>query len=492
MVPLMEGEGSSRSARGRYFCPVAAVVSWMLLGCRSSGISTGANVDASVDVGAPPPAIDSLGRGDDASVTDDIDAETGGVDRPCLPIAIERDERVLFASFATWTATVGGAVAVDLTGGDGYGPSDFSAILTTDGNGGTCYIESPALADVDLTGMRLRTAVKVGDRARLRSGAAWLEVTLGDGSLTNAYQFYWADSDPQPAVANGQWAEFSWPWPERRSSGRPDRSAIKKMRFRVFDNGGGQGTTVQLGKVSVVPDLAELNPNGLVSIWFDDGWDSVHTLAFPILKDLGLRATCAIITDLVGTSRHMTLSELQELAAAGWDIVEHSPTQAIHQSGFTAVDPSVLLSALVADRAWFADHGFDNRYLSYPHGRWSVGGTTDARAVAIAAGFSAVRTIWNDNPDVFPPSDPFTLRAVSVNGLATTNDRIRSVVRNVSLGPAMVGLVYHQIVTTSPIADTQTTVDAFRQHMDILLESGVRILPISAILPGREEGCPVR
>jgi hypothetical protein len=424
--------------------------------------------------------------GDSASI--DGARDLLAIDRPPpLPHLIESDREVLFTTFEAWTVHVSGGAAVNLALKDGYAGSPSSAQLTADGNGSTCYIESPAnMPAVDLRGSRLRVAIKVSDRSKLRSAGNWVELTVGDTAFKSYLQFSVADAwsaSQQTFMRDGEWKEFSWPWPARGSQGTADKSAIAKIRFRIYDNGGGEAASVQLGKISLVPDMAELNPNGLVTLWFDDGWDGVYTRAFPIMRELGARGTCAIINDLIGTKNYMTLAQLEELAAAGWDIVEHSPTLAMHKSSFPSVDPAALADGLTKDRAWLAGHGFSDKYLAYPNGIWSVGGTTDARAVVMAAGFTAARTTWADNLDAFPPSDPFLLRAYSVNGTTTTTERVRGLVQNVFAGHSMLGFVYHQIIDGTPTAGTQISADVFREHVTAILDSGVSVRPISEVLP---------
>jgi hypothetical protein len=445
----------------------------------AQGVDTN-SPDVAPDAGSPDQLLDSAKAEGPGSV--DSIAEGG----PTLPRVVETDKVVLYNVFDKWTTHVSGGAAIDLAGGDGYNGSSSSATLKTDGARGTCYIESPSFAPVDMTGMRLRMAIKVADRSKLMSGNPWIDVLVGDHGLDNYNEFDWEDSwtpSIQPIVADGQWSEFSWPWPARYSHGAPERSAVTRVRFRVYDNNGGIGTTVQLGKVSIVPDRASLDPMGLATIWFDDGFASAYTTAYPILKALGLRASCAVITEAIGSPNYMSLSQLQDLAASGWDIVHHAPTSAMHASSLTAVDPEVLLNALVADRAWFSSHGLNNKYLAYPQGNWSIGGTTNARTVAMAAGFTAARTIWSENTDVFPPSDPFLLRAKTINGMSTSVTDIERLASALTSGPAMLGFVYHDIVAGVPSTENQINVDMFTQQVTMLHNSGVKILPISEILP---------
>ncbi|GMA14498.1 polysaccharide deacetylase family protein [Deinococcus metallilatus] len=61
---------------------------------------------------------------------------------------------------------------------------------------------------------------------------------------------------------------------------------------------------------------------------FDDGFESVYQVAFPALRELGVRATVYPILDQIGQPGHMTQAQLDELRAAGWEIGSHTRTHA--------------------------------------------------------------------------------------------------------------------------------------------------------------------
>lgn len=63
---------------------------------------------------------------------------------------------------------------------------------------------------------------------------------------------------------------------------------------------------------------------GVLSFTFDDAFTSVYNLAFPIMRSLGLTGTVGVIKNTVGVSGTMTVAQLNELYAAGWDIVNHT------------------------------------------------------------------------------------------------------------------------------------------------------------------------
>jgi len=62
------------------------------------------------------------------------------------------------------------------------------------------------------------------------------------------------------------------------------------------------------------------------SLTFDDGHASDYTDAFPILRELGLRATFFVVPTLVDTPGYVTWAQLREMVAAGMEVGSHSLT----------------------------------------------------------------------------------------------------------------------------------------------------------------------
>ena len=79
-------------------------------------------------------------------------------------------------------------------------------------------------------------------------------------------------------------------------------------------------------------------PDHPILITFDDGYESVYTLAYPILREFGLRATAFVVGTTVRTPNHLTFEQMREMSAAG--VVEiGSHTYAGH--GGSAAKPDI-------------------------------------------------------------------------------------------------------------------------------------------------------
>jgi peptidoglycan/xylan/chitin deacetylase (PgdA/CDA1 family) len=132
----------------------------------------------------------------------------------------------------------------------------------------------------------------------------------------------------------------------------------------------------------------------LVAVTFDDGFASVHALAWPILRRLGVPATLFVPTALIGTGplawpgidhwqateysgelEGMTWEQVGELRDDGWEIGSHTRTH----PHLTTLDDTALTDELERSRAELAARlGEDCCSIAYPYG------DVDERVVAAA------------------------------------------------------------------------------------------------------------
>lgn len=134
----------------------------------------------------------------------------------------------------------------------------------------------------------------------------------------------------------------------------------------------------------------------IVAITFDDAYRSVLELARPILDRFGMPATVFVPTDYIGTGKPlswpgidrwlggphepeltpMSWTELESLAAAGWEIGSHSGSH----SYLTQLDDTALEDELARSKAACEQHTAGPcASLAYPYG------DVDARVLAAAA-----------------------------------------------------------------------------------------------------------
>lgn len=170
-------------------------------------------------------------------------------------------------------------------------------------------------------------------------------------------------------------------------------------------------------------------PPGLVALSFDDGMEDNHANVLPILREHGLQATVYVATGLIGRpnpwlatgsgARMMTLAELRELVAGGWEIGAHTVTHPdLSQLDYESCFREVSESRLELERLL----GVPVRTFAYPFCKY----TSDASAAVREAGFAAAVTcgsaVGSWNPYELPRSivsrlDSMTTFVLKLSGL---------------------------------------------------------------------------
>jgi peptidoglycan/xylan/chitin deacetylase (PgdA/CDA1 family) len=136
-------------------------------------------------------------------------------------------------------------------------------------------------------------------------------------------------------------------------------------------------------------------PPGIVALSFDDGMDDNHSIVLPLLRELGLRATVYVTTGLIGKpnpwmapesgARMMTVEELRELAAGGFEVGAHTVSHAdLSRLGFDECLREMRESRDELERML----GVEVRTFAYPSCQYGRAAVEAARA----AGFTAAVT----------------------------------------------------------------------------------------------------
>lgn len=96
----------------------------------------------------------------------------------------------------------------------------------------------------------------------------------------------------------------------------------KQMQF-LHDNG---YTTISVNLLVKAINVGAPLPEKPVIISFDDNDITVYTAAFPIMKEFGFVGTNYLVGNRLGSDGFMSIDQIKETIAAGWEVGSHSMT----------------------------------------------------------------------------------------------------------------------------------------------------------------------
>lgn len=129
-------------------------------------------------------------------------------------------------------------------------------------------------------------------------------------------------------------------------------------------------------------------PKKSIVINFDDGYMDNYTYAFPILKELGIKATFFIITNGINDGYYMSKEQLIEMDKAGMDIMAHTESHP-HLSKYPY---EIQLGELTRSKQVLEEIlGKPVDFLAYPYGSYNE----DTLKATKEAGYKMAFTIHN-------------------------------------------------------------------------------------------------
>jgi peptidoglycan/xylan/chitin deacetylase (PgdA/CDA1 family) len=147
-------------------------------------------------------------------------------------------------------------------------------------------------------------------------------------------------------------------------------------------------------------------PRHAVAITADDGYRSVYTQMFPVLKRFGFHATLFVNPAMIGGGAFLTWAEIADMRASGLvDVQAHTLTHPDFRverarrtpEGFAAF----VAHELAGSRQMLAAHGIEADLLAWPYGIHDG----ELERAAARAGFAAAFAL--DGRAAVPGTDPY-------------------------------------------------------------------------------------
>lgn len=115
----------------------------------------------------------------------------------------------------------------------------------------------------------------------------------------------------------------------------------------------------------------------LLSVTFDDGWESVYTVAAPILQRTGIHTTQYLISSTIKDKNYLSVSQIKNLNAAGNEIGCHTVT---HPDLTSLSDKDLFNELSGCKEALQKEYGITPIDFASPYGRY------DSRTLAAIKG----------------------------------------------------------------------------------------------------------
>jgi peptidoglycan/xylan/chitin deacetylase (PgdA/CDA1 family) len=147
-------------------------------------------------------------------------------------------------------------------------------------------------------------------------------------------------------------------------------------------------TTTML--VDAITRGADLPPRPII-ITFDDGNLDNYTVAFPIMQKYGFTGVLYIPYYFIDTENYMSIDQIKEMAAAGWEVGSHSLTHA----ELTTLTPDRLREEIVDSREKLQELlGVPILTFAYPFGNVGSAEVDYVKFAGYIAGMGATGFRW--------------------------------------------------------------------------------------------------
>ncbi|MET3720969.1 MULTISPECIES: polysaccharide deacetylase family protein [unclassified Arthrobacter] len=215
----------------------------------------------------------------------------------------------------------------------------------------------------------------------------------------------------------------------------------------------------------------------MVSITFDDGWQSVYDRALPLLKEHNFRSTQYVNASSIETPNFITAAEVQQLHAAGHEIAAHS----FEHVDLTSIGVDRLDQQLRKSEEVLAAAGVSTDDLATPYGR------SDPQVDWYASKYFNIVRGTDDGINTRQNLQPHDLKVLYITD-ETTPETLAGALAETSRMNGWLILVYHQIATPQSTGTQEGTIAADRStitsdvlaaQLKLVAKSGIQVQPVA-------------
>jgi hypothetical protein len=395
-----------------------------------------------------------------------------------------------------WTAN--NAASSNLNNTAAFVRGTQCASITTNTTAGAANLRKFAMPAMDLTDKAIRLICRIDDITKISD----INFFAGTSSLANNFKWrLWGVGGTSQIGNSGEWITLTFGWSSLNSAagsytiganGAPSTTTgFTDFQVQAIATNG-NAITLDVQAVEVIDGTTATFPNGVVSIVFDDGAQSIYDYARPVMDTYGFRGTNYVIVQNLGTGNYMTTAQNQTLQNfSGWEIGFHAYATAMHDNRYTSYTAAQVDDDLRNGKQWMVSNGFRGESIAYPGGEYQK--TTDGVGIDKISEryFSTGRTILFQSgypTETFPAGMPMRIRAVS--SISSTQVGANNPANLVASGGLLdkcqfaggwLILVFHKITTGAATVSTECSQADFQTIMAGIASRGIPVVPASDV-----------
>lgn len=226
-----------------------------------------------------------------------------------------------------------------------------------------------------------------------------------------------------------------------------DLGYIKVKTPSLFSEGKNREINIDFNKANII-------------IMMDDGWKTQYDIGYKYMSKKNIKASIAVIPNLVGHSKYMNLNNLQTLYDHDWDLLSHTYSHIDLKNK----DYNTQYDQIKKAKDWLDRYGFEDNsnILIYPNGDYNETTINVMKKLNIVAG----RTIKDD----FNSKYPSDLYDTKVKNVISNLDPsvVYGWIDNAIQNDETLILLFHKLETVTDKSKTQYDVKNFYKIIDYI------------------------
>ena len=209
---------------------------------------------------------------------------------------------------------------------------------------------------------------------------------------------------------------------------------------------------------------------GLITLWFDDGWQSQYSTAEPVLEENKIKAALSIITGSVNGDHYLSWAQIKLLQYRGWEITSHSVNHICEKE---KLDYKKIDEELINSKNKLESEGLIIENYTTP-----CGTNVELFVQQAKNYYQSLRTSFTGlNP--LPVTNPYQLNIVAISQ-STKPEDINNRIEQAKLEKKWLILVFHQVDDSQ--AEYSVTPENFNKIVNQVIESKLPVVLPSQVL----------